>query len=356
MEERVVRTATPAPAPAPAEQQRPTRTVRRTSARRDGVPATAPIADIRRLLDQRPGNAPFVDAMAVGAAPAGRIGPLAGAATLARAPHEDDDGSFVDPPTATLRRTVRRSGTPALHRRPLAAVPDGSVPDCRIRRAMPPRHAASAGQAGAAAPLDRAGPPRPVARAQRARRTSSAQGPHQVRRDARRRLRCGGRRVSTLGAGVRAYLASEGVPIADDIDDEDGEGDGSDDDGDDRLSFPVDVLPVGWRVHVWIRVAEHQVLVHSVYPALVPEDRRAAVGRFLHRANFGAILGNFELDLDDGEVRYRTSIEVGDLHPSPGLLRPLFVANIGTCHRYFPGLAAVIGGASVEGQIELIEG
>ena len=147
--------------------------------------------------------------------------------------------------------------------------------------------------------------------------------------------------MSALTEAVCAYLAGERVPFVDD--------------GHDRLSFPVDAIPIGWRVHVWVRSPEQQVLVHSVFPSLVPEDRRDDVGRFLHRADFGSILGNFELDLDDGEVRYKTSIEVGDVHPSATLLRPLFVANIGTCHRYFPGIAAVIDGASPEDQIALIE-
>lgn len=147
--------------------------------------------------------------------------------------------------------------------------------------------------------------------------------------------------MSGLLGAVRSYLAGERVPVAVD--------------SPDRLSFPVDAIPLAWRVHVWVRAAEQQVLVHSVFPSLVPADRLDAVSRFVQRANFGLIMGNFELDLDDGEVRYKTSVEVGDLHPGQMLLRPLFVANIGTCHRYFPGLAAVIDGASADAQIELIE-
>ena len=147
--------------------------------------------------------------------------------------------------------------------------------------------------------------------------------------------------MSVLSAAVQAYLAGERVPVTLD--------------GADRCSFPVEAIPLTWWVHVWVREAEQQVLVYSVYPTLVPAARRDDVARFVHRANFGSILGNFELDLDAGEVRYKTSIEVGDVHPVPALLRPLFVANIGTCHRYFPGIDAVIAGDSPEVQIGLLE-
>jgi hypothetical protein len=34
------------------------------------------------------------------------------------------------------------------------------------------------------------------------------------------------------------------------------------------------------------------------------------VAEFLTRANSGMVIGNFELDFADGEIRYKTSIDV----------------------------------------------
>jgi hypothetical protein len=88
-----------------------------------------------------------------------------------------------------------------------------------------------------------------------------------------------------------------------------------------------------------------QLLVHSVIQEAVPRDRLDATARYLTRANFGLVLGNFELDLDDGEVRYKTSIDVEDDAISDALIDHLVAASITVTDRYLPGLRAVIGGA-----------
>ena len=52
------------------------------------------------------------------------------------------------------------------------------------------------------------------------------------------------------------------------------------------------------------------VLLYSIAPRRVPEERRLDVSAFLTRANYGLADGNFELDFDDGEVRYKTVLHV----------------------------------------------
>ncbi len=42
-------------------------------------------------------------------------------------------------------------------------------------------------------------------------------------------------------------------------------------------------------------------------PLLVPEGCRTAAAETIARANYGLRLGKFELDLDDGEVRFQVS-------------------------------------------------
>ncbi len=88
-----------------------------------------------------------------------------------------------------------------------------------------------------------------------------------------------------------------------------------------------------------------QLLVHSVIPDAVSPDRLDAAARYLTRANFGLVLGNFELDLDGGEVRYKTSIDVEDDAISDALIDHLVAASISVTDQYLPGLRAVIGGA-----------
>ena len=85
-----------------------------------------------------------------------------------------------------------------------------------------------------------------------------------------------------------------------------------------------------------------QAVVYAVVEAHVPEERRAEVALLLHRINAGLYLGNFELDLDDGEIRFKASIDFGGTPPTPELIRPLLAAATMTTKRYLPELAAAV--------------
>jgi hypothetical protein len=99
-----------------------------------------------------------------------------------------------------------------------------------------------------------------------------------------------------------------------------------------------------------------QVAFYSLCPVKAPELRRAMAGEFITRANYGLIIGNFELDLDDGEIRYKTSVDVEETELSPALMQPLVYTNVWTMDRYLPGLLAVIFGSATPRQaIEMVE-
>ena len=79
-------------------------------------------------------------------------------------------------------------------------------------------------------------------------------------------------------------------------------------------------------------------------PDKVPEERRAAVGELLARINYGLIVGNFEIDLTDGEVRFKASVDFGGGEPSVALLKPLVATSLAQFDRWLPALRAVAGG------------
>jgi hypothetical protein len=99
-----------------------------------------------------------------------------------------------------------------------------------------------------------------------------------------------------------------------------------------------------------------QFIFYSVCPVNVPENKRLSVAEFITRANYGLLIGNFELDLVDGEVRFKTSIDVKDDRLSSALFQPLVYTNVVMMDRYLPGIMAVIyGGVSPENAIAQIE-
>ena len=62
-----------------------------------------------------------------------------------------------------------------------------------------------------------------------------------------------------------------------------------------------------WTCYAQIREEPGRFIFYSVPAAKAPEARRAAVAEFITRVNYGMVLGNFEMDYSDGEIRYKTS-------------------------------------------------
>lgn len=100
-----------------------------------------------------------------------------------------------------------------------------------------------------------------------------------------------------------------------------------------------------------------QFTFYSVAPFNVPLAQRPAVIEFVTRANYGMFVGNFEMDLSDGEVRYKTSADVADTDMPFALFKSNVVQNVLTMDRYLAALKTVSEGeATAEEAIKQVEG
>lgn len=101
-----------------------------------------------------------------------------------------------------------------------------------------------------------------------------------------------------------------------------------------------------WLCVAQPREEQQQALFYSVLESKVPAEKRAAVAEFLTRANWGLILGNFELDYNDGEVRYKTSIDIEGGELKPQMLKNLVYFNVLTMNRYMAALMSIVFGSA----------
>ena len=99
-----------------------------------------------------------------------------------------------------------------------------------------------------------------------------------------------------------------------------------------------------WPCFLHARERDEQLLIYSVMAEHVPAERRPAVVEFLTRVNYAMAIGNFEMDYDDGEVRYKTSVDVEGDHLSVAMARQLFDFNVATMDLFLPGIEAVVRG------------
>jgi hypothetical protein len=111
-----------------------------------------------------------------------------------------------------------------------------------------------------------------------------------------------------------------------------------------------------WVCYAQAREKQQQFVFYSVMPVNVPDDKRPAISEFITRANYGMVIGNFEMDFEDGEIRYKTSIDVEGAALLPPLIRQMVYANVIITDRYLPGLMSVLyGGKSPIAAIANIE-
>jgi hypothetical protein len=97
-----------------------------------------------------------------------------------------------------------------------------------------------------------------------------------------------------------------------------------------------------WQCLASVEEEKSWLTFYSILPSNAPEDKRADVAEFLTRANYGLVIGNFELDFNDGEVRYKTSVDVEGGELTSKMIENLIHANLMTMDRYFPGIMSVL--------------
>jgi len=100
-----------------------------------------------------------------------------------------------------------------------------------------------------------------------------------------------------------------------------------------------------WTCYAQAREPQQQFVFYSVVPVNAPADKLPALAEFITRANYGMILGNFEMDYEDGEVRYKTSVDVEGSALTPAMIRQMVYANVIIMDRYLPGIMRVIYGS-----------
>jgi hypothetical protein len=101
---------------------------------------------------------------------------------------------------------------------------------------------------------------------------------------------------------------------------------------------------------------ESQFIFYSVCPINVSENKRLAVAEFLTRANFGMMIGNYELDFASGEIRYKTSVDASNSSLNFPTIKNLVYSNVMMMDEYLPGIMAVIeAGVEPESAIAQVE-
>jgi hypothetical protein len=104
----------------------------------------------------------------------------------------------------------------------------------------------------------------------------------------------------------------------------------------DTMTFPVYVRADDER---------DQLVLYGVLPDPVEEEHRLDVAAFLAAANYGLNIGNWEIDLGDGEVRFRAGIDVEGGELTPRMVRSMAASCVINVDVYAPAIRAVANGS-----------
>jgi hypothetical protein len=112
--------------------------------------------------------------------------------------------------------------------------------------------------------------------------------------------------------------------------------------GEMALQIPFQGENGTWLCYARAQEEQQQFIFYSICPIAIPKPKRSKLAEFITRANYGMTIGNFELDYTDGEIRYKTSIDVEGDRLTPVLIKRLVYTNVAMMDEYLPGIRAVV--------------
>lgn len=108
--------------------------------------------------------------------------------------------------------------------------------------------------------------------------------------------------------------------------------------------FRLEIRGVNSDFHCFIIVDEEQesLLCNTHINQKIPFPKRLEICNYINRVNYELANGNFEMDMDDGEIRFRTFLDLENTEPSHEQLMNLIWNGSQSFDTYFPGVAKIV--------------
>lgn len=103
--------------------------------------------------------------------------------------------------------------------------------------------------------------------------------------------------------------------------------------------FGIETSKAKYKCVFDLREEESLLVFYSIIQDFyVQENKRDEIAVMLTKINYGLIIGNFEMDFNDGEIRYKTSIDFEGADLAESLIDNLFKANLSTIENFYEQL------------------
>jgi hypothetical protein len=93
-----------------------------------------------------------------------------------------------------------------------------------------------------------------------------------------------------------------------------------------------------------VHVDSERLAIHLIFDGFVPPDKRTAVAEYTTRANWGLIEGNFELNLENGTLRYKGGLDFTSCELTELWIRNCMLDGMNWVEIFAEGVTEVIAG------------
>jgi hypothetical protein len=101
---------------------------------------------------------------------------------------------------------------------------------------------------------------------------------------------------------------------------------------------------------------EKKFLFYSIMGANIPPEKRADVLQLINKLNCMLFVGNFEMEEEEGEIRYKVGISYEIITPTLELIEELIMTNISTLDRSLPAIMGLtFGNLTIPQALESVE-
>ena len=153
--------------------------------------------------------------------------------------------------------------------------------------------------------------------------------------------------VKDISGSVVSYLRAEGMSFTRTVLDGGRRGE--------LVVYSVTLADVPYNVAYLVFTEWEQLAVIVTLDEKVAASDRARIIEYLTRVNYDRlVMGNFQMDLSDGEVQFRISKDVELSVISPEIVEQLTTFAIEDMDKYLPGMLDVIGGRTPEAALARI--
>lgn len=112
--------------------------------------------------------------------------------------------------------------------------------------------------------------------------------------------------------------------------------------GQEALNIDFQGSHLRWMCYARYLPESRYLLFYSYYPFSIPKEQLPFAVEFITQANFNMVNGNFEIDMDQGQIRYKTSLWVEKMSASQEAFRQLIFTNVNIADDYFPGIQKML--------------